>query len=130
MRTKECQSLESTAITGAIDIVASADTCYAIYNGNPAMSRITGTGCQLSALITAFVCAATADIKREEKSYIDNAKLEATVAAVCTMGLAGEMAFDRLSKEEGNSTYRNKIIDAIYNMTGDMLDKGAKYECY
>ena len=117
-------------VTGAIDLVANGDKCYVIYNGNPTMSRITGTGCQLSALITAFVCAVTADTKGEEKSYIDNEKLEATVAAVCTMGLAGEIAFERLNEGEGNSTYRNKIIDAIYNMTGKALEAGAKYECY
>ena len=29
---------------------------------------------------------------------------------------------------EGNSTYRNRIIDAICNMTGDILNQGAKYE--
>lgn len=29
---------------------------------------------------------------------------------------------------DGNSTYRNPVIDAIYNMTGEILEKGAKYE--
>ena len=29
---------------------------------------------------------------------------------------------------EGNSTYRNRIIDAIYNMDRKTLDMGAKYE--
>jgi hydroxyethylthiazole kinase len=29
---------------------------------------------------------------------------------------------------DGNSAYRGRIIDAIYNMTGDMLEEGAKYE--
>ena len=29
---------------------------------------------------------------------------------------------------DGKSTYRNRIIDAIYNMTGEILEKGAKYE--
>ena len=57
----------------------------------------------------------------------DNA-LEAAAAAVCTMGLAGEIAWDRMQDGDGNSTYRNRIIDAIYNMDEDTLDKGAKYE--
>ena len=54
--------------------------------------------------------------------------MEATAAAICLMGLAGEIAFEKLLPGEGNSTYRNKIIDAIYNMTAEDLQKGAKYE--
>ena len=47
------------AITGAIDIVADAEKAYCIYNGEPMMSSITGTGCQLSAMTAAFVTANT-----------------------------------------------------------------------
>lgn len=80
------------------------------------MSSITGTGCQLSGLMTAYLVANP------------NNKLEAAAAAVCLMGLAGEIAYDRMQDGDGNSTYRNRIIDAIYNMDGDTLEKGAKYE--
>ena len=45
-----------------------------------------------------------------------------------TGGLAGEIAHARLSAQDGNSTYRNYIIDAIYNMTPEQLEEGAKYE--
>ena len=48
--------------------------------------------------------------------------------AYCAMGLAGEIAHARLSAQDGNSTYRNYIIDAIYNMTPEQLEEGAKYE--
>ena len=46
------------------------------------------------------------------------------------MGLAGETAYDHLQQGEGNSTYRNRIIDAIYHMDGDTLDQGASYEVF
>ncbi|MBE6014933.1 MAG: hydroxyethylthiazole kinase [Lachnospiraceae bacterium] len=104
------------AVTGAIDLVTDGDKCYVVRNGRPEMGRITGTGCQLSGLTTAFAVANP-----------DN-KLEAVAAAVCTMGLAGEIGYANLKDGEGNSTYRNRIIDAIFNMTGKMLDDGAKYE--
>lgn len=104
------------AITGAIDIVADAEKAYCIRNGHPMMSSITGTGCQLSAMTTAFVTANQ-----------DN-PLEAAAAAVSAMGYAGEVAHTRLSEMDGNSSYRNYIIDAIYNMTPEMLENGAKYE--
>ena len=57
-----------------------------------------------------------------------NNKLEAAAAAVCAMGLAGEIGYERMAEGDGNSTYRNRIIDAIYNMDGEVLEKGAKYE--
>ena len=41
------------AITGAIDLVADPHRAFCIYNGHPDMSRITGTGCQLSAATAA-----------------------------------------------------------------------------
>lgn len=104
------------AVTGAIDIVADAKKAYYIYNGHPMMSSITGTGCQLSALTAAFVTA--------NKEH----PLEAAAAAVCAMGLAGEIAHERLTPQDGNATYRNYIIDAIYHMDGDELEHGAKFE--
>ena len=104
------------AITGAIDIVADAETAYCIRNGHPMMSSITGTGCQLSAMTAAYV---TANPEQP---------LEAAAAAVCAMGLAGEIAQQRLTSLDGNSTYRNYIIDAIYNLTPEQLKEGAKCE--
>ena len=44
------------------------------------------------------------------------------------MGLAGEIGWSHMQEWEGNSTYRNRIIDAIYQMNEAILDEGAKYE--
>lgn len=104
------------AITGAIDIVADSRQAYCIRNGHPMMSSVTGTGCQLSAMTAAFVTA--------NPDY----PLEAAAAAVCAMGYAGEIAYSRLSALDGDATYRNYMIDAIYNMTPEMLKEGANYE--
>ncbi|MBR6045981.1 MAG: hydroxyethylthiazole kinase [Ruminococcus sp.] len=104
------------AITGAIDIVADSEKAYCIRNGHPMMSSITGTGCQLSAMTAAFLTANP------------DSPLEAAAAAVCAMGFAGELAHARMTELDGNSSYRNYIIDAICNMTPEQLEKGAKYE--
>ncbi|MCM1223979.1 MAG: hydroxyethylthiazole kinase, partial [Lachnospiraceae bacterium] len=104
------------AITGAIDLVSDADKTYVIKNGLPQMSAITGTGCQLSAMVAAFVAANPENI------------LKAAAAAVCAMGLCGEIAWKRMQEGDGNSTYRNRIIDALYNLHGEHLEQGAKYE--
>lgn len=104
------------AVTGAIDIIADKDTAYCIRNGHPMMSSITGTGCQLSAMTAAYITANQENM------------LEATAAAVCAMGLCGEKAYERVTELDGNSSYRNYIIDAIYRLTPEELERGAKYE--
>ena len=104
------------AVTGAIDLVSDGEICYVIRNGRPEMGKITGTGCQLSGMMTAYETA------NQEKP------LEAAASAVCIMGLAGEIGWSRMQEGDGNATYRNRIIDAVYQMTGEDLEKGAKYE--
>lgn len=104
------------AITGAIDIVTDGEKSYCIRNGHPDMSKITGTGCQLSAIIAAYVTANKGN------------ELEATAAAVCLMGLCGERAKARMTEADGNITMRNYIIDEISNLTPEKLEEGAKYE--
>ena len=104
------------AMSGAIDLVSDAHTCYVIRNGRREMSRITGTGCQLSALTAAYVAS-----DHEHP-------LEATAAAFVEMGLAGEIGWENMKEEDGNATYRNRIIDAIYNMTTERMEMGEKYE--
>lgn len=105
------------AITGAIDIVANKNNVYIIKNGCPEMSHITGSGCMLSAMTTAFICANP------------STKLHACAASVCAMGLAGEKALQKMKNlNAGNASYSNLIIDEIYNMNGNNFIKGAKYE--
>ncbi len=109
------QTKAIVAITGAIDLVSDADTCYVIRNGRPEMGKITGTGCQLSGMMAAYVTANP-----------DHA-LDAAAASVCVMGLAGEIGWSRMQEGDGNSTYRNRIIDAIYNMDACTQDEGANF---
>ena len=104
------------AITGAIDIVTDGERAFCIRNGRPEMSSITGTGCQLSALTAAFVTASP------------DQPLEAAAVAVCAMGLCGEIAYQRMTELDGNSSYRNYIIDAMYRLTPAALEEGARYE--
>ena len=95
---------------------ANLDSAVKFVKDFAAKSGAIVAGCQLSGMMTAFVVANP-----------DN-KLEAAAAAVCAMGLAGEIGWSRMAEGDGNSTYRNRIIDAIYNMDGATLNGGAKYE--
>ena len=104
------------AVTGAIDLVSDGEQCVVIRNGRPEMGLVTGTGCQLSALTAACLAASPEH------------PLEAAAAAVCAMGVAGELAWARMSPQDGNATYRDRIIDAVCRMDGAALEKGANYE--
>lgn len=104
------------AITGETDVVADGQKAYCIHNGHPMMAQVTGTGCQLSVLTAAFVTANPTQ------------PLAAAAAAVAAMGLAGEIAYSRLSPAEGNAAYRNRMIDAVYRLTPECLGRSARYE--
>lgn len=103
------------AITGAIDIVADAEHAVALFNGSPMQGRITGAGCMLSSITGAFAVASD--------DYLVGA-----VAAVASMGLAGQIAEGRMGELDGNGSFRTYLLDALFNLTGDALLAGAKIE--
>ncbi|MDY4971814.1 MAG: hydroxyethylthiazole kinase [Lachnospiraceae bacterium] len=104
------------AATGNVDLVCDSRTCYVIHNGRPEMEKVTGTGCQLSGLMTAFLAANPGH------------HLEAAAASVAAMGLAGEIGWSHMQPGDGSAAYRGRIIDAIYNMDGTLLEQGARFE--
>lgn len=99
------------AVTGVIDVVSDGRHTARIHNGCAMMSRVTGTGCMASSL-TAVFCA----VKKDDY-------FAATVAALVFMGLCGE---DAERKSSGCGTFHAALFDAASQMTGDMLQKGAK----
>ena len=104
------------ALSGAVDLVSDGQRVFIIRNGHPMMRLVTGTGCQLSCLAGAFAAANP------------DRPLEAAAAAVCAMGLCGEMAHARLGPLDGSGSYRTYLMDAICRLTPDQLEKGARYE--
>ena len=104
------------AMSGTVDLVSDGKTVCCIRNGHPMMGLVTGTGCQLSCLAGAFAAANP------------DRPLEAAAAAVCAMGLCGEIAHTRLGPLDGNGSYRTYILDAVCRLTPDQLEKGALYE--
>lgn len=103
-------------ISGDVDVVTDGAVSYRVRNGHPMMRSVTGTGCQMSVLIGAYAAA------NPEKTLL------AALAGVCAFGLCGELAQRRLEPLDGNAGYRNYLIDALYRLTGNALEEGAKYE--
>ncbi|MBU3180745.1 hydroxyethylthiazole kinase [Clostridium psychrophilum] len=102
------------AITGEVDIITDGKNLYTVSNGHKMMSRVTGTGCMCTAVIGCYLGAGKNN-------------LIAALAGVVSMGISGETAYERLDKEiEGSGTFRVKMIDAMYNLCENEINKRSK----
>lgn len=104
------------AVTGGIDLVADGRRALVVRGGHPMMGRITGAGCMLSALAGAFAAANRDNL------------LAAAAGAVCAMDLCGETAAARVQPPDGSGSFRAYLLDAVYNLTPEELERGATYE--
>ena len=106
------------AISGKIDVITNGNEICILRNGCPTMARITGSGCMLTSLIGAF-CGAFDD------------PFLAVCSAMAAMGVCGELAdAKRIRNGTGNATFRNDLIDAVFNLTEEQLKEGVRYELY
>jgi hydroxyethylthiazole kinase len=98
-------------ITGKVDIISDGIRVAKIANGDKFLSKVTGTGCMTSALVGSF-CGVTKDY------------YTATVAGIATMGISGEIAFEKAG-EMGTGSFHINIIDALSNMNSAFfLERG------
>ncbi len=103
------------AISGETDIICSKEKCTLVSNGNQMMTKITGTGCMLTSLIAAHVAS-------------NDDYFSASVSAITQMGIAGEIAKERMTKLDGNSSFKTYLIDAINSLDEKTIKERAKYE--
>jgi hydroxyethylthiazole kinase len=102
------------AITGAVDIITDGKALYSVKNGHKIMTKVTGTGCMCTSLIGSYLGAG------------DN-KLLAALAGIVSMGIAGEIGYEGLDKNQGGTgTLKVKILDAIYNLSETEIMKRSK----
>lgn len=99
--------------TGETDTVSDGQRTALISNGHPLLTRITGSGCMVGALV-----AATAAVARD--TFIG------TVTAAAVMGVAGELAATDGGQEIGPGTYRMRLFDSIYFLTVENLRKAGQ----
>jgi hydroxyethylthiazole kinase len=102
------------AITGAVDIITDGNRLFTVHNGDKTMSKITGTGCMCTSLIGSYLGAT------------DN-RLIAALAGVVSMGIAGELAYESVHKNnEGTGSLKVKIIDSIYKLEEKIIIERSK----
>jgi hydroxyethylthiazole kinase len=98
------------AVTGPTDIVTDGTRIVRILNGHPLMGRITGSGCMATATIAAFLT-------------VDADALSAAATALSFFGLAGEIAG---GDSDGPGTFMVRLLDALYLITPEVLEKRAR----
>lgn len=104
----------TVAMSGAIDVISDGRATYAVFNGHPMMPRITGSGCMLTGVVTAFAAANP------------GSAVQASTAAYAAMGLCGEIAHAALRPGQGTGAFRSNLIDAMSLLDDDALRQGMK----
>jgi hydroxyethylthiazole kinase len=100
------------AITGPVDLITDGSRVIRVANGHPLMGYVTGTGCTATAAIGAFLA-------------VDDDPLSATATALAFFGLAGEVAG---KKAEAPGSFMIQLLDALYTITPEELQRGCKIE--
>jgi hydroxyethylthiazole kinase len=98
------------AMTGVVDYVTDGARVVAIHNGHPMMARVTGLGCTATALVGAFLGA-------------NDEPFAATVSALATLGVAGEMAAEQSA---GPGSLQLHLLDALYRLDRPELERRAR----
>lgn len=100
------------AATGEKDFVSDGKSGAIIKNGTEMLTKVTGAGCMLGAL-----CAATC------ANFED--KLISTTAAILSMNIAGEKAYE---KAQLPGSFRIALIDNIYTLSDEEIWKRGNVE--
>jgi hydroxyethylthiazole kinase len=100
------------AITGPTDVVTDGRQMLRVHNGHPLMSRMTGTGCALSAICAAFLS-------------VEKDMFYAAASALAFFGVAGEQAG---KKANAPGSFQVALLDALFSVTSEELTAQARIE--
>ena len=102
-------------VSGQTDMISDGKRLRLTTNGDPMQKLITGAGCMYSALLAAYVASNPDDV------------VKASLAASCAIGVSAQIARSRMGEKDGNMSFCNYLIDAVYNLSPEMLDSRANY---
>ena len=86
-------------ITGKDDLISDGNITYVVHNGHPYLTKVTGTGCLLSAVIGAF-------------SAVEDNLLEAAVSALIFYGVTAQVAAEKID-EKGPGSFQVEFINQL-----------------
>ncbi|MEG0272413.1 MAG: hydroxyethylthiazole kinase [Hydrogenoanaerobacterium sp.] len=97
-------------ITGKIDVIAGRHKAYIIRNSNELMSKVSGTGCMLGAVIASCIAVSPKNI------------ISAAAAATLAMAVCGELAYEKtMELGMGTGTFRTLLIDYMSKLDTETL---------
>ncbi len=89
--------------TGQTDIITDGTRVLYVKNGTPALASVTGTGCMLGALCSAFMTSAT--------------PMDGTVSACVYFGICGELA----KTDSGTGSFMVNLIDRLSTLNREEI---------
>lgn len=99
------------AVSGAVDLITDGARVIRVRNGDPLLTKVTGTGCSLGALVAA--CASVCD------------PLAAAVAATVWLGVAGERA---AARARFPGSFRVAMLDELAALSPTDVAMAARLE--
>ncbi len=96
--------------TGPADIISDGEKTLYVKNGTPQLASVTGTGCMLGALCSAFMTSAKA--------------MDAAVSASVYFGICGELA----KTDIGNGSFMVNLLDRLSTLRNEEISEYLKME--
>jgi len=95
-------------VTGKEDVISNGIVTNVVRNGHPILTKVTGTGCLLSAVVGAFAAI--------EENYLD-----AATAALVFYGVAAEIAANT-TDEQGPGSFQIEFINQLSLVSSSEID--------
>ncbi|KAA9025715.1 hydroxyethylthiazole kinase [Niallia endozanthoxylica] len=95
-------------VTGKEDVISNGMLTNVVHNGHPILTKVTGTGCLLSAVVGAFAAV--------EKNHLD-----AATAALIFYGVAAEIAANK-TDEQGPGSFQIEFINQLSLVSSSEID--------
>jgi len=96
--------------TGQTDIITDGKRVVCVKNGTHQLACVTGTGCMLGALCTAFMTLLS--------------PMDGAISACCYFGICGQLA----QTEKGNGSFMVKLMDGISTLSREEITKHINME--
>jgi hydroxyethylthiazole kinase len=100
------------AVSGPVDLVVGGGRSIRVANGDPLLTRVTGGGCALGALMAAYVADA-------------DDRLAGTAAAVAHYTVAAELAAEQ---SQGPGSFAVAFLDALAAVTPEIVAERARFD--
>lgn len=99
------------AATGPVDYVSDGDVTLMLENGDRLLECVSGTGCMVSSMIGCYIAA-------------NGPSVWSVASAISAFNVAAE---DAARAAKGPGTFKQALLDAVYNLDSDTLDSKVRW---